>query len=339
MVEVYFGLTDKHIENFECIIQAEIHQKHTQKILITDNKNYSPKIWAKVIKSDAYFLQKGTNFFHNFYFMIKKIKAYRKIINQLKPYKKEEKVRIYLAYIEDILSNYLFFNFHKNAEVIVVEDGVLNYYNHSFKNISKTRFYTKKILSQIFGIPFKKYQGHSSGIEYDKSTMQYLSFPEKAFIPKRVHKLPTQTETIYHFKNNLYILGQENLIQIFGFNEYKKTFFNFIDELKEKEQSFQVDRVYYKPRHQYLDFELAYLQNAFGENRVQILDNDLLAEEDYFKNIQSKYIASMISSALLTIYSRCDEGSKSKLKIIFKPIINNEISRLFEHLNFIKLSG
>ncbi len=338
MVEIYFGLTDKHIDNFECIIKGEIHQKATEKILITDKENYTSKLWDKVINSDTYFLQKGTNVYYDFYFMIKKIKGYKKIINQLEIYKKENKVRVYLAYIEDILSNYLFFSYHKNAEVIVVEDGVLNYYNHTFENIDKNRFYIKKILAQTFGIPFKKYKGHSSGIDYNKTIMQYLSFPEKAFISKKAHKLPSQVETIYRLKNNLFILGQENFIQMFGLNEYKTFFYEFIDQLRQETQSFKIDKIYYKPRYNCLDFELEYMENAFGKTRVQVLRNDLIAEEDYFKNIKSMYIASMISSALLTIYSRCHEDSKSKLKIYFKPIMNNEISNLFEQLNFIKLS-
>lgn len=338
MVEIFFGLTDKHIENFERIVNYQKPDKTTKfRILITDKNNYKVELWDKIIISDTGFLQKGPNIYHDFYFMIKKIKAYKKIADQLSIYKQESKIRIYLAYIEDILANYLFFSYHKNAEFSIVEDGILNYYYHSFKNISRKRFYLKKALSSIFGLKYKKYKGHSSGIEYNKSKIQYLSFPNLAIINQKTHKIPFEEEELDHLKNDLFIIGQENLIQVLGYSKYKSIFYEFMDQLKKKIMAHDIETIYYKPRHKCLDFELKYIEKTFDKYDVKILNNRLLAEEDYFKNIKSEYIASMISSALMTIYSKSDKITKPKLKIIFKPIINKEISKFYEDLKFIKL--
>lgn len=338
MVEIYFGLTDKHIKNYEIIIQnIKSENKDIERILITDNDHHNPNLWTEIIKSKHRFLEKGTNLMHDFKFMIKKIKAYKTIINQINRYKAESEIRIYLAYIEDILSNYLFFSFHNNAEVIIVEDGILNYYDHSFRNISKTRFYIKKALSQVFGITFKKYKGHSSGIEYKKSEKQYLSFPKLATFPQKTCKIPVLTHNFEVSKKKLYIIGQENLIQILGFKVYKSVFCEFLEELKQNLSKTEVNMIYYKPRHQCLEFEKTNLEKTFEKMNLKILNNNSLAEEDYFKSVQSAYIASMISSALLTIYAQCGEEVKSNLKIIFKPVMGTEISQLFEKLNFTKL--
>ena len=338
MVEIYFGLTVKHIDNFQNIIQyREKNEKDTYRILITDkNSNYS-KLWDKIIYSDASFLQKGKNITQDLYFMIKKIRSYKKIINKLKVYKNESEIRIYLAYIEDILSNYLFFHFHKKTEVVIVEDGILNYYDHTFKDVNKVRFYIKKTLSSLFNIRYSKYNGHSSGIDHAWSKMQYLSFPDQAHVAKKAHLLPTEQILVNEPNNHLYIIGQDNLIQIIGLNNYKLIFFEFIDELKEYISTCKVDTIFYKPRNKYFEFELEYMQKAFNNFKFEILDNRLLAEEDYFENIKSRHVASMISSALLTIYSKVNDDDKEHLKFIYKPIMDNRISKLFEKLKFTKL--
>jgi hypothetical protein len=338
MIEIYFGLTDKHVQNFEIIIQNQKKDNEkAHKILITDKHNFKQKFWDKVIISDAVFLKKGTHVFIDLYYMIKKIKAYKNIINQLKVYKKEKQVRIYLAYVEDVLSNYLFFSFHSNAEILIVEDGVLNYYNHSFKNISPKRFYIKKFLSQLFGIQFLKYQGHSSGIEYDRAVCQYLSFPEMAYWPKKAKQMPVEVFNLKALKNDLFIIGQENLTQIVGLQSYKTIFYEFVDDLKQNMSNFNIQHIYYKPRHKCLDFELKYMQEVFKDFNLKILNNEYLAEEDYFKNIQSAHIASMVSSALLIIYAKAGKDMKPQLRVMYKPVIQNDISRLFEKLEFIKL--
>ena len=338
MVEIYFGLTEKHIENFETIILHKgKNDKITQRILITDKNSNNSKFWDKIIYSNASFLQKGNNIAQDFYFMIRKIISYKKIINKIKIHKNESEIRIYLAYIEDILSNYLFFHFHEEPEVVIVEDGVLNYYDHTFKNVNKKRFYMKKMLASLFNIKYSKYQGHSSGIEYEKSKMQFLSLPDLAFIPKKVQPLPIKEILINQPENHLYIIGQENLIQIIGLSNYKKIFFKFIDDLVEYISTFEIHIIYYKPRNKSLDFEIEYLQKAFSNFKVVILANNLMAEEEYFKNIRSRYVASMISSALLTIYSKVSDKKKHGIEFIYKPVWDDKISILFEKLNFTKL--
>lgn len=339
MVEIYFGLTDKHIDNFQMIIKHRHNDKDAQKILITDNDNYEADLWDSVIRSESKFIQKGKNRYEDFLFMIKKIRTYKSMIDKIKIYRSEPKVRIYIAYIEDIMANFLFFSFHDDPDIMIVEDGILNYYDHNFKNVSKARFYIKKILSSFYGIEFKKYEGHSSGIEYDRAKKQYLSFPRLAFISKQAYQMPLKRITIDKPKSGLYIIGQENLVSISGGEYYKKVFCKFIDELKACIQSARIEVIYYKPRKQRtdLDFELTYMQSAFVDKKIEILDNSLLAEEDYFKNVRSAYIASMISSALLTIYSKASDRSREDIRFIYKPIMNSKISYLFEKLEFIKL--
>jgi hypothetical protein len=337
MIEIYVAITQKQLENFESIINysRNVNKKNRHKILIRDKSfDFNPKLWDQVITSNVLFQQKSGKKLEDFLYMFKKISAYKKIINELDLYRNISQIKIFICYIEDVLSNFLFFNFNKNAEIIVVEDGTLNYYNHSINNLNKLRFYLKKIISFLNGINFKTYKGHSSGAEYDRVSKQFLTFPDAAFIPTKALELPKKQVRISNFSQSLYIVGQDTYIEILNKESYNIEFKHFIKSISQEMNNKSVAKVFYKPRYKISDFEKQTLSSFFKDKEVEIVKNQLNSEEVYFSMLKSKYIASFNSSTMINIYAHLGKDQKHEVEFYFYPIIHSEIVTLFENLGF-----
>lgn len=341
MIEIYIAITQKQIKNFESIIShdSENDKKTAYKILIRDSSfNYNVSLWDQVITSEVLFQKKSGKKLEDFLYMFKKIDAYKKIINKLAAYKNINEVRIFVCYIEDVLSNHLFFNFNKQADIIVIEDGVLNYYNHNFDNVNKIRFFLKKIISFFYGINVIIYKGHSSGIEYTKVSKQYLTFPNLAFVPVNTYKLPKSNIFIPNISKSLFIVGQETYIELLGKEEYFKQFELFINALFEKIKAKEIVKVYYKPRYKVFNHEIMILNYYFKKENVEIITDQLSSEEIYFLNLHSRYIASFSSSTMINIFAQLTEIQNNEISFYFYSIRDSELIHLFKRLGFQNLN-
>lgn len=337
MIDIYLAITQKQLINFESLISTSeaMDKSNSHKILIRDTSfSYKKEIWNEVITSEVIFQSKSNYKLANLFYMFKKIKTYKKIINQLEEYKNSKNTRIFICYIEDVLSNFLFFNFNNTAEFVVVEDGVLNYYNHTLKNVNSLRFAFKKIISRLYGIPFKAYKGHSSGIEYEKVSKQFLTFPDAAFVSKQAHQLPVIQKTIDTVNQGLFIIGQETYLEHLPSHVYKEKFKSFLTAIFLELPSKSISHVVYKPRYKINVFEKETLDFTFGKANVTIIDTKLSSEEYYFKQLKLSHIASFDSSTSINIYAQLLDEQKTDITFFYYPIFESELHRLFNNLGF-----
>ncbi|WP_147437214.1 polysialyltransferase family glycosyltransferase [Ulvibacter antarcticus] len=265
--------------------------------------------------------------------MYSKVKEYSVIVKKLNSYRNQP-CRIYLAYIEDVLSNYLFFNFNKEAEIVVVEDGTLNYYNHTMSNIDGLKFKLKKLIAKLHGLRFQEYEGHSSGAAYSKVVEQYLTFPEEAYVSKNAKQLPIIKETIENPVPELYIIGQEAFGAIVGNEYFLKELANYFSELRKQDFYDTVSKIYYKPHRNGIRLSKEYISDFFPEKEVVFLNTTKTSEEVYFEEIQCAYISSFNSSTLINIFSKLRKEERDLFEFYIYPLRKDELSPLFKKLNF-----
>lgn len=341
MIEIYLAITQKQLTNFESLISVSetIHKSNMHKLLIRDASfTYTHELWDEVITSNVLFQYKSNSKLTNFFYMFKKIKAYKNIILQLEKFKNSKDVRIFICYIEDVLSNFLFFYFNNNAEFIVVEDGVLNYYKHTLNNVNQHRFFLKKTISLFYGIPFKAYTGHSSGAEYERVKEQFLTFPESAFISKKTHQLPVKKKFMIESTKSLFLIGQETYIELLGKDVYRCKFRTFLISIHAEVKKQGISKVYYKPRYKITEFEQKILSQVFGKKNITIVNSQLSSEEVFFQNLKSSHVASFDSSTSINIYAQLHDNQRVCITFYYYPVYQSKVCSLFNSLGFNKLN-
>ena len=166
MINVFIGLSNNHLSSCELVLRKQDTSKSYNVLISNSTLKFKKTLWNEIILSEKTFNNQPKGQVSSLLIIIKKIKQYKRIIREVQKFKNEQKITLYFFYIEDILTNYLLLSFNKKLKGIVIEDGTLNYYSHTIKNIPKIKRYLKWILSNILGIRFKIYKGHSSGIQY-----------------------------------------------------------------------------------------------------------------------------------------------------------------------------
>lgn len=89
--------------------------------------------------------------------------------------KKEKNLSIYIPHPSHPLGNYAFFRL-SNCKTYIYEDGIMNYYDAPSVQPSIARI----LLSYALLIPYKKYNGHLSGIDAGSPDGIYLTRPQLA---------------------------------------------------------------------------------------------------------------------------------------------------------------
>lgn len=333
MTHIFVALGQNHINKFEDLIKNNCLEEGQKILLAGSNVFVNEKVWDKTIISNASFNNNATSSFKQLLTIIKKIKAYSGIIKQLEQYKTGS-VTVYVSYIEDVLSNFIFFNFNKKAKAIVVEDGTLNYYNHSYKNINKIKFNFKKVFARLHKIKFQKYKGHSSGAEYSHVISNFVIFPEHAFVKTNAKQLPIKLAKINKPLNALYIIGQEPYGNILGQKEFEKKLTLFFNSIKAQNFYKKLDKIYYKPHRNGTQMPVTFLTSSFEGKELQVLISDKTSEELFFEEIPCAYICSFDSSSLSTIYSKLPEKMRINFNFYVYSLLDNELIYLFKKLNF-----
>ncbi|MBL4642742.1 MAG: hypothetical protein JKY44_04030, partial [Flavobacteriaceae bacterium] len=190
MINIYIGISKNQVSSYEEILRLK--ENTASKNVLISNKTIenSSDLWDEVIYADKSFNNQSNSNVSAIYNITKKIFQYKQVVKKLKKYKHEKNTTLYFTYVEDILTNYLLYSFNKNIKGIVVEDGTLNYYPHTINSLSKKKVYLKWILSNFYGLRFKLYKGHSSGIESKNVSKQYVRVPELSMFPNKSEKLP-----------------------------------------------------------------------------------------------------------------------------------------------------
>lgn len=330
---IFVALGHHHVINSEKLIENGVIDSGEKILLAGDGIRFQKELWDKVIVADRSFDNKSDSISSQIKSIRSKIQSYKKILNELGPLK-DSPVTVYVSYIEDVLSNYLFFLPGPEVKAVVIEDGTLNYYDHSLKNISTLKFRVKQLISYLHGIPFKSYKGHSSGAEYEKVIAQYLSLPDYAFIKRNVRQLPVEREVVDAFSNSLYIIGQESYGNLLGQSFFEGELDKFLDHIRKLDFYQELKTIYYKPHRNGKAFPDSYYESKFHDKEVVVLHDEKTSEFLYFNNLKSKYLASFDSSSLVTIFSRLDKEQRNEVKFFVNPLKEDELVDLFKNLGF-----
>ncbi len=333
MKNVFVALGQHHIQNFENLIEKNLVVEGERILLAGSGLVYDPLKWSKIIEAEQSFNNNADSPYNQVSAINSKIRTYKKMLSKISSLKNDA-VTVYVCYIEDVLTNYLFLSFGKNTRAVIVEDGTLNYYDHSLKNISKLKFLLKQTIAQAHGIPFKKYKGHSSGADYEHVVYQFLTLPKHAFVQKNTKQLPLKKESISTFSNSLYIIGQESYGTLLGQKFFENALKLFMKQLKKQPFYKEIETIYYKPHRNGKQLSEAFFEAVFSEKKLTFLNSEQTSETLYFEKLHSKYIAGFDSSTLINIYSKIEDQEKNKVSFFVNPLKNDELVPLFKSLGF-----
>lgn len=332
MNNIFIALSTHHVKYCEKIAQQ---QRKSTNILITSRDFEVDKtVFDRLIylKSTAY--NQSDSSIAKIKTIIKKASAYKDVVMQLNDVRNNAQIRLYFSSLEDMLSNHMLFYFSKNLEGVVIEDGVLNYYTHTLKDVSKFNFLVKRLIAFAYGIKIKAYVGHTSGIDYDRVKYQLVRQPDFAIKPEKSRHLPLEKRKITELSNHNLIVGQESYGSMFGsdvyFSKLKKLLSNAIAS-----DSYEATQlIYYKPhRHgPRINFE-ALKQDFKGHNLIYI-DDETSMEDLFFNKIKCRNLFTFDSSAVFSIYSEAPEQFKDQINITVMPFYKSVLNPLFKELNF-----
>lgn len=334
MINIFIGIAQSQVDNFQNLIK-QLGLQNDHNVLVTSKSIiYDKVVFQRVITSGASFNNSTQSYVEKLIAIVFKVKHYKRIINALKPYKKEKETTLYFCYIEDVLTNNLFFYFNKNAKAIVVEDGVLNYYNHTLKNVSSLTFFLKRVVSFLFGINIKKYKGHSSGIDYEKTICQYVRIPNLSINPQKSRKLIVEQNVIGSFTNTILLIGQEPLEAVIGEEEYYRRISYILNKMKELETYSSIKKVYYKPHRNGKTINKPFLQLLLNDKEITYLNGDSPIENIYLSTLKSKYIFGFNTSAAINIYMKLCEKERENLHVNVFLEKDDTLKEVFTQMNF-----
>ena len=331
MINIFIGLSNNQIKNYEEL--TPVVEKGERILITSKSLKVKKDLFSKIIYTNQSLNNQSDGIFNSIGNIISKIKAYKNIIKELDSYKNEKNIRLYFTYIEDILTNYLLFSFNKNLKGIVVEDGTLNYYNHTITYLKKEKVYLKKILCELYRVPFKIYKGHSSGIEYNHVVKQYVRSPELSLFPNKSESLPYKKRNTT-LTNSILIIGQEAYINEQGKELYLSRLKQLLEEVKNNSLYSKIDQIYYKPHRNGARINYNLINTSFKNKSVEILDSDTPLEDLYFNKIASKFIYSFDSSALLNIYLEAEKEIQEQIEFNVLLKYKKELKPIFEKFNF-----
>ncbi|WP_339144019.1 hypothetical protein [Croceitalea sp. MTPC5] len=333
MINIFIGLSQYHVDLFEnFLLQRTDFQGKS--ILITGKEiAFNKEKWHKHIELSNGVKNQSKSQVSRLKSMTVKLRAYKGVIKHLEKYKSEKRINLVFSSLEDVLSNYLFFYFSKNIKGLVVEDGVLNYYNHTIRCVPSSVLLLKKTLTLLFGLNFKFYSGHTSGINYDKTLFQYVREPSFSVAPNKSKKIPYKPQKLELVNSKMLIIGQEPYANL-DERKYQKHLNLLFEKIKLDEKYMNVKKIMYKPHRHGPRLKIDTLREYFKEKDFEYVTTDLSAEKYFFEVAQCRNLVTFDSSAVFNIYSQCDFETRKKLKISVLPFLDNELTALFEQLGF-----
>ena len=333
MINIYIGISKNQVSSYEEILRLK--ENTASKNVLISNKTIenSCDLWDEVIYADKSFNNQSNNDVSAIYNITKKILQYKQVVKKLKKYKHEKNTTLYFTYVEDILTNYLLYSFNKNIKGIVVEDGTLNYYPHTINSLSKKKVYLKWILSNFYGLRFKLYKGHSSGIESKNVSKQYVRVPELSMFPNKSEKLPYPKRTI-SFTNTFLVIGQEGYINQLGEKRYIDNLEYLVHLMKSNSNYANIETIYYKPHRHGKRINFDWFKKQFNSKEVICLESDEPLEDLYFNKLGSRYIFSFDSSALLNIYLESKDDQRDDLNFNVLLRYNYLLEPIFKKFKF-----
>ncbi|WP_420401447.1 polysialyltransferase family glycosyltransferase [Flagellimonas sp.] len=309
-LNIFVSITPMHTRNFESIVSTQ-HLKGQNILLNPGGFIYDGKLWDEVFNGNLS-VSKETKRIKKIKYQFYKIRWYKRFIVHIeRNIESAASYAIYYSHLEDVLNNYFFFSFRKTKpqEKIVVEDGILNYYERKIENNKSFIYFIKFLLCRLHNIPFKFLEGNITGIDYEHVKKQYVRLPEVAIAPEKAVQLPFDKIAYTPLDGTFLFIGQDIIANVCGNEEYEKRiayFFSKINEITNFDQ--HRDRLIYKP-HRNGDSFLARKYGRINFGDAFELHEDNTPIEEMVSDIRPSKIFSFSSSGLLNIKLALAEDS------------------------------
>jgi len=336
-LNLFISISPSHISSFESLISQNKELNKSNILINAGNYVFNKKYWDDVIIGEKDLRAPSDKIINKLSFQREKILFYKKLIFEInKKLPKSTDISLYYCNLEDILNNYYFFNFKKEAvkRRILVEDGILNYYSYK---ISKERYLTfliKFIWCKILGVKYKLVFGQLSGIDRDEVSTQYVKYPKFAIFPEKALELKVEKLNYSPLKNVVLFVGQDVLEDVLGHKNYN---IELVKILNKTQEILPVDSKFvYKP-HRNGNYKIA-------ENRIKELINvpfeileDNTPVEKLIVDIRPSIIISFFSTSLLNLKLNINNS----VKVYFMPleVTDKRIIDLFEEVGIVNLTN
>ncbi|WP_203256652.1 polysialyltransferase family glycosyltransferase [Hyunsoonleella ulvae] len=336
-LNIFVSIAPSHIGNFEKIIKSTKASKRKNILINAGDFKYDKKLWDNVITGKKDLRLPSGSLKEKVMFQKEKIKFYKVFIERIKEtLPPSDNIDLYYCNLEDILNNYFFFGFKQKAlkNKILVEDGILNYYDYRISKERYLAFLIKFIWCKLLGVKYKLIFRQLSGIDRKDVLKQYVRYPEYAIFPEKAVLLQGEKINYLPIDNVVLLIGQDILEDVIGISKYN----NVLDKLLEKiKQVLPKDStIIYKP-HRNGDYKIAYNKiNKLIDAPVNLIIDDTPVEE-LIVNIKPSIIISFFSTSLLNLKLNVI----NPVDIYFMPlsVTNYKIVNLFQKLGIKNLSN
>lgn len=336
MNNIYIALSTHHVTYCEVIAEKRTSEKN---ILITiEGLKVNQELFDNLVFIKNSIYNQSESKIEKIKNIVNKIKSYREVVKKLEHFRDEKKITVYFSSLEDVLSNYLLLNFSKQVRGIIFEDGMLNYYEHTIQDVSKLNFTLKKIISLFYGLNFEKYHGHTSGIDYKNVDYQMVRVPEFSVRPNKSKVLSINNYESCELNDNILIVGQEPYGNLFSKTFYLEKIDKLIKAIKADSEFNENKIIFYKTHRHGPRIDTNFFKNKFN-NPVKYIEDDISIDYLFFNKIKCKYIYTIDSSAVFSIFQDAPKDVRRNLKISVMPFRESRLTLLFSKLNFIILEN
>lgn len=315
---LYIALSERLLLSY----QENLLCSNENRILVTYNsKNIDFNKWDNVIELGEPKFNTAKGVLNSLFEIVYLIRKYKKCINTIEEITSSEPIFLYYSTLEDILCNHLFFHSKNVVSAYVVEEGVLNYYLHTTKNLSSLKKISKKIISLFFSIKYKtNYLGHTTGVDYDKVKSQFVIVPQLAYCKHKSLGF-TNTKTItFTPEKSFLIIGQEPYYEILGYREFNKVMDKFLVLVSSELNKTGIKKVYYKPHRYGPRIKHTHFLEYFPSVKFKTLEPNDSVEQLYFDKLKSEHVFTIDSSALFSIFTSLSDETKKKIFLYNFPV-------------------
>jgi hypothetical protein len=301
-INLFIPISPSHIVNFELLLISKTIKKGKNILLNPANFECQEEYWDEVISDNIKYTSNEITFIKKTLYQINKIRQTKKFIKKTKKHLKNNKSFIlFYCNLEDILTNFFFFKYCTNNTVdkILVEDGVLNYYEYKVEEKKNKQFKLKVLLGCFLRVPFNSFKGNVTGIDFKSVSKQYVRTPDLSVRPDKSIQLPYPKIDYKPDPNVILFIGQDIIANIVGRTEYLKKVDYYFSMIKKKVNTNSI-KIIYKP-HRNGNYELidSLGKKHFGESFSYFLGQTPV--EEAVAVVKPSSIFTFSSSGILNI--------------------------------------
>jgi hypothetical protein len=298
VLKIYIAISPLGIKNAELQMSQYSNPlvQETNILINPSSYNADQRCWSKIISNEGFrFESIQTTITAKLKYQLQRIYYSKKLFRTVKKLTNQQgisQVEFFIQNLEDPLSNLcFFFNWQKNTQFNLIEDGIANYYDYykTFPQMRK-RLHLKILFHRLFNFKYLTPKSFT-GITYSRMSTQFVRFPEMAENSKKSKKLEV-SELSFHPKiDTVLIIGQESYEIIYGYEKYVYELQEMILKIKAK---YPDHKILYKP-HWNTAINLSKILD-----KIEVINSKATVEE-LVPALAPSVIISFTSSALINL--------------------------------------